>query len=344
MAQYGELRIDHLTFTTGTSGNTSTSVSGLVINPTFTGIVTCESGLNVSGNLNCSGSSNFDTLVVNNLTLSGSFGLSSAGTTKLDLIRDDTSIASGDILSSIVVSGNSTDGTYEDCAAINFVAEENHTLNNKRTSIVLSPTTSQFGPAQVLRVRGNGETLFNAFATALVPFPTGDGDGIPGQLGISLLDGDSASNPTGGGVIIKQNKTNSDRFFAKFYNEDGDFVGGIESSPNQTSFLNGLSDYRVKENDRPISNGVELVKQLNPIYYNLKKRPNHTKQGFFAHELQEVVPDAVTGTKDAVDENNKPIYQAIDLSYVIPCLTAAVKELIAKVEVLENELTALRTE
>ena len=45
-----------------------------------------------------------------------------------------------------------------------------------------------------------------------------------------------------------------------------------------------------------------------------------------------------------VDENNKPIYQSVDLTFMIPCLTAAIKELIAKVEVLENELTALRTE
>ena len=144
--------------------------------------------------------------------------------------------------------------------------------------------------------------------------------------------------------IIKQNKTNSDRWFARFYNEDGDFVGGIENGTNFTTFDNGLSDYRIKENDRPLSDGVELVKQLNPIYYNLKRSPNHTMQGFFAHELQEIVPDAVNGTKDEVDENNKPIYQSVDLTFMIPCLTAAIKELIAKVEVLENELTALRTE
>jgi len=346
MAQYGELRIDYLTFTTGTSGNTSTSVSGLVINPTFTGIVTCESGLNVSGNINCSGTSNFDTLTVNNLSLE-EFGLSSTGTTKFNLVRDNTSTASGDILSSIVVSGNSTNGTLQDCAVINFKADQAHTSNDKKTSIVFAPYISQ-GTSQVLRVTGKSETLFNNFAEALEPFPNPDATpavpGIPGQLGISPLDGDSASNTTGGGVIIKQNKTNSDRWFARFYNEDGDFVGGIENGPNSTFFDNGVSDYRIKENDRPISDGVELVKQLNPIYYNLKRNPNHTMQGFFAHELQEIVPDAVSGTKDQVDENNNPMYQSVDLTYMIPCLTAAIKELIAKVEVLENELTALRTE
>ena len=346
MAQYGELRIDHLTFTTGTSGNTSTSVSGLVINPTFTGIVTCESGLNVSGNINCSGTSNFDTLTVNNLSLE-EFGLSSTGTTKFNLVRNDIAIASGDILSSIVVSGNSTNDVFQDCAVINFKADQAHTSGSKKTSIVFAPYTSA-STSQVLRVTGNGEILFNGFTEALEPFPDPDASpavpGIPGQLGISPLDGDSASNPTGGGVIIKQNKTNSDRWFARFYNEDGDFVGGIENGTNFTTFDNGLSDYRIKENDRPLSDGVELVKQLNPIYYNLKRSPNHTMQGFFAHELQEIVPDAVNGTKDEVDENNKPIYQSVDLTFMIPCLTAAIKELIAKVEVLENELTALRTE
>lgn len=387
MSLYGEARFDYLTFTSGEEPvNITTSVSGLVINPTFSGIVTCTSGLNVSGaldvggdltvsgnivnptfsgnvlfntltvqdsgnfnnlsvtgTLSSSGTANIATASINDLTLTSDFGIQTTGITNLALVRDDTSISISGTLGQIVVSGNSTDGTYQDCAVISFVADENHTLNNKKTSIVLSPNTSQFGPSQILRVTGNGEILFNGFATALDMFPAGGNDGIPGQLGISPLDGDSSSDPTGGGVIIKQNKVASGRYFAKFYASDGDDVGYIRSTNTVTQFSTS-SDYRLKENERPILNGIELVKQLNPLYFNFKKEPNHTMQGFFAHEVQEVVPDAVNGTKDGVDENNRPIYQGIDLGYMVPCLTAAIKELIAKVEVLENELAALKTE
>lgn len=397
MPRYGEIKFDYLTFTSGsniTGDDLTISASGLVINPSFSGLVTCVSGLNVSGDLNVggniinpsfSGDATFNEITVtstgtfNNLTVTGrvnnintesNFAVL-AGHTELATVniageltlrknikfisqptddpgsilftKNDTSVVSGQTLGELVVSGNSTNNVYQDCAAISFVAEDDHTSTNKYTSTVFKQESSNGNLFQVLRLRSNGEILFNGFATALDMFPAGGNDGIPGQLGISPLDGDSSSDPTGGGVIIKQNKVASGRYFAKFYASDGDDVGYIRSTNTVTQFSTS-SDYRLKENERPILNGIELVKQLNPLYFNFKKEPNHTMQGFFAHEVQEVVPDAVNGTKDGVDENNRPIYQGIDLGYMVPCLTAAIKELIAKVEVLENELAALKTE
>mgnify|MGYP003111918485 CR=1 FL=1 len=387
MPLYGEARFDYLTFTSGEEPvNITTSVSGLVINPTYSGIVTCTSGLNVSGALDVggdltvagnivnptfSGNVVFNDIVVqnsgsfNHVNITGTldvsnktafidkariddlkakeaFAVKTTGVTELAIVRDEDFIYQNDLLGKITVSGNGRDDVFEEIAAIRFVADSIHTYQGKKTSIVLAPNTSQ-STFQVLRVTGNGEILFNGFANALDMFPAGGNDGIPGQLGISPLDGDSSSDSTGGGVIIKQNKVASARFFAKFYASDGDDVGAIKNTNTITQFIQ-TSDYRLKENERPILNGIELVKQLNPLYFNFKKEPNHVMQGFFAHEVQEVVPDAVNGTKDAVDENNRPLYQGIDASYIIPCLTAAVKELIAKVEKLENELAALKAE
>ena len=63
--------------------------------------------------------------------------------------------------------------------------------------------------------------------------------------------------------------------------------------------------------------------------------------GFLAHEVSDVVPEAVTGTKDAVDEDNKIIPQGIDQSKLVPLLTAALKEAITKIEALEARVTTL---
>ena len=63
--------------------------------------------------------------------------------------------------------------------------------------------------------------------------------------------------------------------------------------------------------------------------------------GFIAHEAAEVVPECVTGAKDEVDEDGNPQYQSIDQSKLVPLLTAALQEAIAKIESLEARITAL---
>jgi hypothetical protein len=64
-------------------------------------------------------------------------------------------------------------------------------------------------------------------------------------------------------------------------------------------------------------------------------------QGFIAHELQAVVPDCVTGEKDAVDEEGKPVYQGIDTSFLVATLTAAIQELKATVDAQAARIAAL---
>ena len=99
--------------------------------------------------------------------------------------------------------------------------------------------------------------------------------------------------------------------------------------------FNTSSDYRLKENEVTISDGITRLKTLKPYTFNFKKDPDVKVDGFFAHEVSSVVPVAVTGTKDQVDEDNNPVYQGIDQSKLVPLLVAAVKELTARVETLE---------
>ena len=83
------------------------------------------------------------------------------------------------------------------------------------------------------------------------------------------------------------------------------------------------------------------MQQLKPNRFNFIADPEKTVDGFIAHEVQAVVPEAITGEKDAIDDNGDPVYQGIDQSKLVPLLTAALQEAIAKIETLEVKVAAL---
>jgi len=151
-----------------------------------------------------------------------------------------------------------------------------------------------------------------------------------------------------------------------FRNGNGE-CGYIQTSGSGTTYSTG-SDYRLKENVTSISNGITRLKQLKPSRFNFIADADKTLDGFLAHEAQAVVPEAVTGTKDAVqvwkehekdklpdgvsvgdnklddDGNTIPEIQGIDQSKIVPLLTAALQEAIAKIETLETKVAALEAE
>ena len=104
--------------------------------------------------------------------------------------------------------------------------------------------------------------------------------------------------------------------------------------------FNTSSDYRLKENVVVIADGITRVKQLQPKRFNFIVDSDTTVDGFIAHEAQTVVPEAVTGTKDQVDEDGEAVMQVMDQSKLIPLLTAALQEAIAKIETLEIKVAA----
>ena len=132
----------------------------------------------------------------------------------------------------------------------------------------------------------------------------------------------------------------------RFYNANGE-VGAIRTNGTATVYHTS-SDYRRKENAVAISDGITRLKNLKPYRFNFKGDSSTILDGFFAHEVSSVVPEAIVGTKDEVvtqahvdsgekkeSELGDPIYQGIDQSKLVPLLVAAVKELITKVETLE---------
>lgn len=117
-------------------------------------------------------------------------------------------------------------------------------------------------------------------------------------------------------------------------------VGTITCTSSATAY-NTSSDYRLKENVVVLEDAIDRLKQIPVHRFNFIVDPGHTVDGFLAHEVQEIVPEAVTGHKDAVDENGDPIHQGIDQSKLVPLLTAALKEAVSRIESLETRITAL---
>jgi len=101
------------------------------------------------------------------------------------------------------------------------------------------------------------------------------------------------------------------------------------------------SDYRLKTNIKIIPKSIEILDQLKPVIFDWKNGGGDNVYGFLAHELQEVVPYAVMGEKDGKDEDGTDKYQSVDVSFVVPILTGALKEAVSRIEQLEARLQAL---
>ena len=171
-------------------------------------------------------------------------------------------------------------------------------------------------------------------------------------------------------ILKMSSSTTSNTNLALIYNPNGS-VGSITTSGSSTAY-NTSSDYRLKENVTDVTDGITRVKQLAPKRFNFIADADTTVDGFLAHEAQAVVPEAVTGTHneteaignitdgegntvetgvvepDTLEEGQtwtatgtQPVYQGIDQAKLVPLLTAALQEAIAKIETLETKVAAL---
>ncbi len=141
---------------------------------------------------------------------------------------------------------------------------------------------------------------------------------------------------SGGEAMIVKNT----QYLISFMNSSNGYVGSIQTSGTTTSY-NTSSDYRLKYDTAPLTGALAKVSALKPCTYKWKT-DNSDGEGFIAHELAEVVPQCVTGEKDATDADGNPIYQGIDTSFLVATLTAAIQELNQKVEAQAVEIAALK--
>jgi hypothetical protein len=136
------------------------------------------------------------------------------------------------------------------------------------------------------------------------------------------------------GITINQQSGTAPYYMISFYNVENN-VGSISQNGSTTSY-NTTSDYRLKENVQGLEDALTKIEALRPKSYNFITTPEITQQGFLAHELAEVVPYAVTGEKDAIDEYGNIQPQQVDYSKLTSLLVGAVQELSARVQQLEN--------
>lgn len=259
-------------------------------------------------------------LILNNASTAGP--LLMLGKSRGSTIGSNTIVQNGDTLGSIYFCG--ADGSDLDTPGGGIYCEVDGTPggNDMPGRLVFSTTADgAASPTERMRITNGGNVLFNA--TAVV------------EQGLVLISYNGGVNQ---GAIFAESDTTSGNTAIRF-KVAGSTVGSITTTSSATAY-NTSSDYRLKENVTAVTDGITRLQQLKPSRFNFIADPNHTVDGFIAHEVQDIVPEAITGEKDAEDDDGNFVYQGIDQSKLVPLLTAALQEAIGKIETLEARLTA----
>jgi hypothetical protein len=220
----------------------------------------------------------------------------------------------------------------------------------------------------IVRIKTNVTEIANGGSTAALAFATGassteraritsGGDLLVGKTTTSqstsgsILYGAAAGNGayfTGvGGVAVYLNRETSDGVIMDI-RRAASTVGTISVTASATAY-NTSSDYRLKNTVVPMTGALARIAALKPVTYKWNVDDSNG-EGFIAHELAEVVPQAVTGEKDAVEtytdeegnEQTRPVYQGIDTSFLVATLTAAIQEQQAIITQLQADVAALK--
>ena len=184
---------------------------------------------------------------------------------------------------------------------------------------LLASASDDHGNDPFFRCRTDAKTLMQLY---------NDGTFEMGAMGTNNDGIQMRADSGDGGLISVSTSTESAQNRVRFYNGNG-LVGTIQTNGSSTSY-NESSDYRLKENEVPLSDGLERLLNLKPYKFNFKKDKDTIVDGFFAHEVQEFVPNAVCGEKDGEE------MQQIDHSKLVPLLVASIQELSAQIEELKS--------
>lgn len=267
-------------------------------------------------------------------------GTSSPGT-KVEIVDNQPYITlrnsthedtSGGRESRIIFEGEQSGGEVSVLAQIE--ASHNESADDEKGKILVSVNDGSDGssPSEVLRILDNKDIRIGQSSTS-----------TPGLNNTTTGIGVEASNEA---VFLSRSddaslqlNVNANASVANF-RRSGNTVGSISVTTTATAY-NTSSDYRLKENVVNLDGAIDRVKQLAPKRFNFIVDPGVVVDGFLAHEAQAVVPESVTGTQDAVDDDGNPVYQGIDQSKLVPLLTAALQEAISKIETLEAKVAAL---
>lgn len=149
----------------------------------------------------------------------------------------------------------------------------------------------------------------------------------------------SGTNGARGALMCRLLNSNSPSFidFWRDSYSTSSPVGAIVTGGSNVLYQS-YSDYRLKENVEDLIGALDRVNNLQPKIFNYINAPEITNEGFLAHELQEIVPQAVSGEKDGMNEDGTPKYQGVDNAHIVPLLVGAIKELKAEIETLKAQI------
>jgi hypothetical protein len=252
-------------------------------------------------------------------------GTSSAIASGTEKIQAQGSLSLYDATSSIAGAGSvinfRTDGGATGAIKASISGQNDSTYSYAGRLVFSTTADGASLPTERMRITNGGDFYFNCTVTT----KTTEGFRVEngGQPNVSRGTGGS--------------------FMLFFHAGDGSTIGSITNSGGTATAYNTSSDYRLKENVNPVSDGITRLQQLKPSRFNFISDPDTVIDGFLAHEVQAVVPECVTGEKDAVDDDGNPVYQGIDQSKLVPLLTAALQEAIGEIESLKARVAALET-
>ena len=261
----------------------------------------------------------------------------------LVLQTGETDMAANDVIGKISFQapdeGTGTDAILVS-AAIQAVAEGDHSSSSNATSLQFMTGASE-AAAEKMRVSSNGtiavghtgssgSSLTGTGATGVYLSPSATtGASCFASVGDQPLTLNRADDTTNNITLLGLRRQNS--------------VCGTIKGTNTTAQYNTSSDYRLKENVDYTWDATTRFKQLKPARFNwIVDKTNTLVDGFLAHEVTSIVPQAISGEKDAVDSEGNIDPQGIDHSHLVPLLTKALQEAITKIETLETEMTSLK--
>ena len=228
--------------------------------------------------------------------------------------------------------------------------KENSTNNNAAGYFAIATRDASAGTAERMRISSDGKCAFGSTSTQRT------------QANRSVI----FTIATNGDISVNHSTTNSSGDVYLTFGYNGTAIGRVTQNGTTAVAYNTSSEYRLKENVVDLDGAITRVKQLAPKRFNFIADDSRIVDGFLAHEAQAVVPEAVTGTHNGVQiwkegeelpdgvsvgdnklddsGNTIPDYQGIDQSKLVPLLTAALQEAIAKIETLETKVAALEAE
>jgi hypothetical protein len=189
-----------------------------------------------------------------------------------------------------------------------------------------------------MRITSVGNVLIGEFAANNSVSPTLNGFGFtPSGTGTVVCNFSDTNE-----MIVLNQRDGSGTTQFEFRNGNVE-RGRIEWTTSGTTY-NTTSDYRLKENITNLTESLEKINQLEPKTFNFISNPDESRIGFIAHEVENIVPQAVSGVKDDIREDGTPKYQGLDHSMLVPLLVGAIKELKAdndnlreRIQTLENQ-------